>query len=691
MNRSLSLLGLPFLVFVGFLAGSMRTATAQETYTCNIVTYRDHADSTGYWTVREESGTRLTLHVGTSQQGVLGDRFDEVHMRVHGRLRSGAARFLRSVGDWQAALKSAEDACREWRLKGQQQTRVEQPPPQPARPPRLAEMVVEQRHLAFDRAQLRIAARVEYEHIGQYQRGDILLTLRVRDQSGQLILTREFRPGAGPELRPDGNRLFLTLLHDITEPGDYSISVTIADARFSSGAHSRVSYEDTLRAQVRVSRPAAVIRQVTGIVNVTRINPAAAAAGVRVQAGGRRVEPAVSNSLQAGPSPAGEWRVDPFGEDSGLAVNPYLYEGDQVSLWGLADRSTLSSRTRLERDSRADLEELKRHLRSGMSTVDLEWPGGASGTAIWQPALAGYTTHGRFTIGATRETSGRWQEKWADAVPGAFQFLFEQGMDYVRDKAILWFLKVGVGGVSSFVTAFNLSTGGGQEWDELIYVKLNSEVLIRPGQGGFELFTFEGRPEILSTNSGSRVVVNAGRMATATPAGVSPPRPFEPAELLPAEPPVKDADGPIDLGLADSLMSGLMTRLQAADIPSLQARVTGVSFYEAGQTLPPMEQRRFATRFSSAATRYVWWDLNLAYPEPGRRIDFQVQSNVYRPDGTILTQLTNSYFLEPSWTSSSHSKAFGSQTPGSWSPGVYRVDLFVAGAKVASGSFEVAP
>ena len=32
---------------------------------------------------------------------------------------------------------------------------------------------------------------------------------------------------------------------------------------------------------------------------------------------------------------------------------------------------------------------------------------------------------------------------------------------------------------------------------------------------------------------------------------------------------------------------------------------------------------------------------------------------------------------------------FGGREPGTWAPGVYRVELFVAGQKVAEGTFEI--
>ncbi len=47
------------------------------------------------------------------------------------------------------------------------------------------------------------------------------------------------------------------------------------------------------------------------------------------------------------------------------------------------------------------------------------------------------------------------------------------------------------------------------------------------------------------------------------------------------------------------------------------------------------------------------------------------------------------FFIQSPWTGSSHSTGFGGREPGTWSPGVYRAEFFVAGQKVAEGPFEI--
>ena len=151
---------------------------------------------------------------------------------------------------------------------------------------------------------------------------------------------------------------------------------------------------------------------------------------------------------------------------------------------------------------------------------------------------------------------------------------------------------------------------------------------------------------------------------------------------------INDPQPPIDLDLATEIMGGL-TGENRHDIPSLQAKVTEVKFYEGGVDTVPVEQRIYGNRFSRASTRLVWWDINLAYPDPGKRIDFSVEALCFRPDGTVLNRQSQNYFIQSPWTNSFHAMGFGGHAPGTWTPGIYRVELFVSGKDVGGGSFEI--
>jgi serine/threonine protein kinase len=125
------------------------------------------------------------------------------------------------------------------------------------------------------------------------------------------------------------------------------------------------------------------------------------------------------------------------------------------------------------------------------------------------------------------------------------------------------------------------------------------------------------------------------------------------------------------------------------DIPSLPANVTELRFFEGGYDMPSHDERQYSSRFAASEARYIDYELNLEFPEPGRRVDFQVEAVYYNPDGTELTRFSADYHLEADWTTSWHAKGWGWDDPGKWSVGTYRVELYVDGQLAVSSSFEI--
>jgi hypothetical protein len=126
-----------------------------------------------------------------------------------------------------------------------------------------------------------------------------------------------------------------------------------------------------------------------------------------------------------------------------------------------------------------------------------------------------------------------------------------------------------------------------------------------------------------------------------------------------------------------------------AEIPSLNATVTELLFYESGEGYPPKKDRIYSTEFNKSQVRYINWELNLKYPRPSSKTDFKIRAKYYRQGGNLhFNQEVNSY-ISPKWTSSNHSGGCGNKNPDTWKIGQYRVELFVAGSKVASGSFRI--
>jgi len=137
----------------------------------------------------------------------------------------------------------------------------------------------------------------------------------------------------------------------------------------------------------------------------------------------------------------------------------------------------------------------------------------------------------------------------------------------------------------------------------------------------------------------------------------------------------------------------------------LDAKVNALRFFEVGPTLPPAAQRRYATSFPLATARNVVWELDLAHPPPHRWVPVPIEALLFFRDASGERVIQRKVFqtaAPANWSDTYHMDFFGwqddyyyyrsgatTQSPGRWLPGMYRVDLYVANTKVASGSFEL--
>ena len=124
-------------------------------------------------------------------------------------------------------------------------------------------------------------------------------------------------------------------------------------------------------------------------------------------------------------------------------------------------------------------------------------------------------------------------------------------------------------------------------------------------------------------------------------------------------------------------------------IPSLNATVVELVFYESARDQPPMGDRVYRTEFGQSQVRYICWELRMEHPNPGRKVSFRIEAKYYNPNGTLLTEHYIDSYFDTGWSNSNHSSGYGFDKPGNWVPGTYRVDIYIAGDMVASGTFEV--
>jgi hypothetical protein len=128
----------------------------------------------------------------------------------------------------------------------------------------------------------------------------------------------------------------------------------------------------------------------------------------------------------------------------------------------------------------------------------------------------------------------------------------------------------------------------------------------------------------------------------------------------------------------------------SSGIPVPGVKVAPLQFFEGPHDKSqPKSDRVYRFSFDRRSTRTVWWELDLTYPQPNRRIEFKVDAYWYRPDGTEMGRQTLDGYVQSDWTSSWHTRGWGWSDGGHWASGTYRVDLYVGDTRVASGTFQI--
>lgn len=126
-------------------------------------------------------------------------------------------------------------------------------------------------------------------------------------------------------------------------------------------------------------------------------------------------------------------------------------------------------------------------------------------------------------------------------------------------------------------------------------------------------------------------------------------------------------------------------------IDALSAKVTQIKYFEGGYDAPPQDKRYYKTSFSRTGTRYVWFEMHLEHPMPGRRRDFTVETIWFNPHGGEIFRGALHSYIQSDWSSSYHSHGYGWKDAASsgWIQGEYRVDFYVNSVKIASEKFMI--
>ena len=125
------------------------------------------------------------------------------------------------------------------------------------------------------------------------------------------------------------------------------------------------------------------------------------------------------------------------------------------------------------------------------------------------------------------------------------------------------------------------------------------------------------------------------------------------------------------------------------DAPAPHYHSAKVKFFPTGYAMCSQDQRAYRTVFTQKDTTFVAWELVLALPAPGKRLDYQIKAHWFKPDGSLLTHQAAQAYCEATWTAPWCARSWGYREPGHWEPGIYRVEFFINGNKAAEEKFTI--
>jgi len=125
---------------------------------------------------------------------------------------------------------------------------------------------------------------------------------------------------------------------------------------------------------------------------------------------------------------------------------------------------------------------------------------------------------------------------------------------------------------------------------------------------------------------------------------------------------------------------------------SLKPQSIKLRFYEGTDVKLPsdLSYDDYKTKFAKSEITNIFFQVYSNFTPPGKEVFYEINSILYRSDGTIINKKTNNCRVGPTFPISCATLSYGNgQKGGYWEVGVYKVEILIEGNLVASGSFEV--
>jgi len=140
--------------------------------------------------------------------------------------------------------------------------------------------------------------------------------------------------------------------------------------------------------------------------------------------------------------------------------------------------------------------------------------------------------------------------------------------------------------------------------------------------------------------------------------------------------------------LLSTLLLVQQPTLGRAPFNGLNASVKAIKFFESAGAIPDAKQRVITTKFDALTTRFINFELELAYSPAPKDTPFQVDCRFDGPDGKARER-TMRGTIAKGWTGSYHAAGLGSSERGTWPVGIYKVSCVEEGKPIVGTQIEV--
>jgi hypothetical protein len=130
-------------------------------------------------------------------------------------------------------------------------------------------------------------------------------------------------------------------------------------------------------------------------------------------------------------------------------------------------------------------------------------------------------------------------------------------------------------------------------------------------------------------------------------------------------------------------------KLQEPPPPIKEKELETLRFYESkSSAVIPYDKRIYKNEFIASKSNFINWELNFQHSIPAKKVEYDIEAVWTRSEDKVVYRQKLHAIIDPAKKLPPASSLWGNADDGkAWKPGIYVVELFVNGQKIADGSF----